>query len=153
MGKLTEQEKQQWKELFTYIEKEILNYNDNQKLQKNAVLRLKGLSQGQVIANNKCEQHGKYSPEVLLVTFKINKNKIISAIKYKDFESEENKIAYMSAIVRDRLNDIDERLKSAKRRENLENNIDTSIIDNKGREYSNNKLVEKFPKIKHEDLW
>lgn len=156
MGKLTEEEKKQWKELFEYIEKEILNYSNNQKLQKNAILRLRGLSHGQIIANNKCEQHGEYSPEVLLIAFKINKNKIISAIQHKDFDSEENKIAYISAIVRDKLNDIDERLKSAERIKRQKQNVDMSVAEYKGVKYredftSNND--KKFPKNNYQELW
>ena len=47
---------QSWRELCSWVEKEIFGYDSNQKLQKNAILRLKGLSTGQVIANNKCEK-------------------------------------------------------------------------------------------------
>lgn len=153
MGKMTDEEKKQWKELFTYIEKEILDYDDNQKLQKNAVLRLKGLATGKVIANNKTENNGNYSPTILKVAFTINKNKIKDAIRGKDFDSEENKIAYCCAIVRNNLNTVYEHVQEAERIKKKVENVNTSVIDHIGMEYSGTKISDMFPKTRHEDLW
>lgn len=155
MGKLTEEEKRQWKELFIYIEKEILDYDENQKLQKNAVLRLKGLATGKVIANNKTEDNGNYSPNILKVAFMINKNKIKDAIRHKDFDSEDGKLAYICAIVRGSLNSVYEHIQEAERAKKKTECVDTSIMDYIGKEYREqtvSELTQKSPK-KFEELW
>lgn len=130
MGKLSEEEKKQWKELFSYVEKEILNYDDNQKLQKNAVLRIKGLENGKVFANNSTKDNGNYSPVVIMNTFKACKQKIMYAIDNKNFENEDRTLAYICAIVRGSLNDVYNRMKRVEKEKKSIDKIDTSIISN-----------------------
>lgn len=149
--KYSEEEKKQWDELFTYIEKQIFNYDDNQKLQKNAVLRLKGLSRGQTVASNNVEEHGKYGPDILLIAFKINRNNIVPYLNKKDFDSEEHKMAYCCACVRDKLNSVYEKVQRAKKMKQQEQNIDTSIIENEGVEYTMKNNIKKA-KV-HKELW
>lgn len=135
MGKFTDKEKEQWKELLVYIEKEILEYDDNQHLQKNAVLRILGLRKGQDMANNKLKENGYYGFDVILNTFKINRKKILNAIRFKEFENEEMKIAYINAIVRNGLNDMYERMQRVKKAQDDSKKIDTTIIRHKGSAY------------------
>ena len=49
---MTKKEIKEWDELYQYIKKDILQYDDNKKLPKWFVLRLKGLNQGKFCANN-----------------------------------------------------------------------------------------------------
>lgn len=152
---MTENEKQDWKELCKYIEKNIFNYDDNQHLQKNAILRLRGALNGKMYANNKTKNNGNYSPKILLIAFTINKNKILHAIKNKDFESEENKMAYCLAIIRDSLNSVYEHIQEAERAKKKTECVDTSIMDYIGKEYREqtvSELTQKSPK-KFEELW
>lgn len=138
-------------QLCSYVEKEILGYDNNQKLQKKAVLRLRGLAKGQTIANNNCKQFGDYPYSVILLAFKANKVQISNAILNKEFNSEENKIAYICAIVRDKLNDIYIRYNNIKKSEDKMNIIDINVINHQGSEYqtkTNNKNNDKFA-----DLW
>lgn len=135
MGKFTDKEKEQWNELLIYIEKEILGYDENQHLQKSAVLRILGLRNGQNVANNKIGEHGHYGFDVILNTFKINRKKILNAIRFKDFENEEMKIAYINAIVRNGLNDMYERMQRVKKAQDDSKKIDTTIIRHKGSAY------------------
>lgn len=152
MSKLTEEEKNQWKDLFLYVEKEILDYDDNQKLQKDAVLRLKGLANGKVYANNKTQDNGNYSPTVLKVAFTINKNKIKESIRNKEFETESNKIAYICAIVRGSLNNVYEHVQKAEHNKKKVEYIDTSIMDYMGQKYKNTSILDVLG-TKHEELW
>lgn len=152
---LTPEEKknhQDFLALCAYIETEILGYGKNQKLQRNAVIRLRGLAKGQVIANNSHEQHGSYPYEVILLAFKVNKNKILNSIRGKNFDSEAQEIGYMSAIVRDKLNDIYTRYLNVKKSKEKINNINTDIMEYKGAEY---KPAERDNKNedKYNDLW
>ena len=154
----TEQEKKNeldFKELCAYIEKEIFNYENNQKLQKKACLRLRGLAKGQTIANNKHEQYGEYPYEVILLAFKANKVQIVNAIRNKDFESEENKVAYISAIVRDKLNDVYTRFINAQKSQDKIETVSTEAFEYQGAEYkgktetskAQNKLDDKFKEL------
>lgn len=117
-----------WIELCAYVETEIFNYNTNQKLQKKACLVLQGITKGQNIANNKQQTYGNYSYGIILLTFKANKTKILNAIKNKDFESEEQKMKYVAAIIRDSINDIYNRYEESRKSEEKIKRIDTNIL-------------------------
>lgn len=131
----TEKNKE-WLELCKWIEREILDYDENQKMQKKACLRIQGLFKGQVFANNNCETFGSYNCEVVLNTFKANKAKIKNALAGKTFASEENKVGYVCAIVRDRINDMYTRMKNAKKnQEQAEISINASSVYNETAAY------------------
>lgn len=152
---LTPEEKKNHQDFLTlcaYIETEILGYEKTQKLQRAGVNRVRGLSKGQVFANNKQEQHGEYPYEVILLTLKANKSKVVNAMRNKNFASEAQAIGYMAAIIRDRLNDMYTRYINAKKSQERVENIDTNIIEYQGAEYkpteNNNKNEDKY-----KDLW
>lgn len=143
---------QDWMDLYAWIEREIMGYDSNQKLQKAAVLRIRGLAHGQSVANNKQDQYGDYSAEVILLTFKANKSLILNALRGKNFDSENGKIGYCCAIVRDRINDIYTRLNNAKKSQEKIEEVNTSIIDYEGAGYKtkankNNKNEDKFKEL------
>lgn len=152
---LTPEEKKNYQdflEVCAYIEKEILNYENNQKLQRMAALKVKGMAKGQIIANNKCEKYGDYPFEVILLTLKANKITIINALKKKNIESESGAVGYIAAIVRDKLNDMYTRYINAKKSKEKIENINTEVIEYKGADYQpikkDNKNEDKF-----KDLW
>lgn len=152
---LTPEEKKNHQDFLTlcaYIETEILGYEKTQKLQRAGVNRVRGLEKGQVFANNKQEQHGEYPYEVILLTLKANKIKVINAMRNKNFDSEAQAIGYMAAIIRDRLNDMYTRYINVKKSKEKIKSVDTDIIGYKGAEY---KPVERDEKNedKYEDLW
>ena len=96
-----------------WIEREIFGYDENQKLQKMACLKLQGLRSGKVVANNNTENNGNYSIDVIWNTFRANKLLILKALKNKTFPSEQAKMGYVCAIVRGHLNDMYQRMKNA----------------------------------------
>ena len=152
---LTPEEKKNHQDFLTlcaYIETEILGYEKTQKLQRAGVNRVRGLAKGQVFANNKQEQHGEYPYEVILLTLKANKIKVINSMHNKNFDSEAQAIGYMAAIIRDRLNDMYTRYINAKKSQERVENIDTNIIEYQGAGYkptdNNNKNEDKY-----KDLW
>ena len=152
---LTPEEKKNHQDFLTlcaYIETEILGYEKTQKLQRAGVNRVRGLAKGQVFANNKQEQHGEYPYEVILLTLKANKIKVINAMRNKNFDSEAQAIGYMAAIIRDRLNDMYTRYINVKKSKEKIKSVDTDIIGYKGAEY---KPIERDEKNedKYEDLW
>lgn len=152
---LTPEEKKNHQDFLTlcaYIETEILGYEKTQKLQRAGVNRVRGLAKGQVFANNKQEQHGEYPYEVILLTLKANKDRVLNAMHNKNFDSEAKAIGYMAAIIRDRLNDMYTRYINAKKSKEKINTVNTDIMEYKGAEY---KSVERDNKNedKYSDLW
>ena len=149
--KMTQEELNNWNELLIYVEKNIFRYDDNQHLKKNAVLRLKGLQTGKVIANNKIKDNGYYSFEIILLTFKACKDIILRSIENKNFDSEGNKMAYICAIVNSKINDIYERKKKADKAKTSIITADTTFAEYESAEY---KAKTKSGKDKkYDDLW
>lgn len=142
---------QEWLDLCAWVEKEIFNYDSNQKLQKKACLVLKGLQVGQNIRNNNQQEYGNYSFEVILYTFKANKLKIQNAIRGKEFKDESSKMSYVAAIIRDGINDMYMRLQSAKKVEEKIEQVDTSVMEYEGAEYKPKE--EKKINKRLEGLW
>lgn len=148
---MASKDNQLWNELCNWVEKEIFGYDENQKLQKKAILRLKGLSTGQIIANNKCEKYGNYSFDVVLTAFKVNKDKILKSISIKEFVSEENKMAYVCAIIRNNINDVYTKMNNAKKSSNKTETINIDSITHTSAQYV--KQSSEITNKKFEDLW
>lgn len=111
MSKMTKQELEEWNDLYDYVKKDILKYDEKLALPKNLVLRLKGLQQGKFIANKKTKALGDYSFKIILMTFKINKYEIVNALADKSkFKDESHMINYMMAIIEKKINDTYSRL-------------------------------------------
>ena len=110
---MAEKKDADFKEMCAWIEREIFGYDENQKLQKMACLKLQGLRSGKVVANNNTENNGNYSLDVIWNTFRANKLLILKALKNKTFSSEQAKMGYVCAIVREHLNDMYQRMKNA----------------------------------------
>lgn len=144
---------EEWLELCSWVELNIFEYEPTQKLQYAACLVLDALRKGQFIANNKLDTYGEYPINVILLTFKANKLQILNAIKGKDFESEENKMKYVCAIVRDKLNDMYTRYLNAQKSQEKTESVDTNIIEYQGAEYQSSTKTKQKNKDKFEELW
>ena len=99
-------EKLEWKELYQYVKKEIMLYDDNLRLSKYFILRLKGLSQGKFISNNKIESMGEYKFSEILLCFKIQKSNILNTLSSMQFKNEEHKINTIMMLVEKNINDV-----------------------------------------------
>ena len=143
--------KGEWLDLCAWIELNIFEYDSKQKLQKKACWVLDGLRKGQGFANTNHSLNGEYPVEVVLLTFKIHKERIKNAIINKTFESEEAKMKYVCAIARNYINDIYTRYINAHKTQEKAENIDTSIIEYEGAEYQpstkNDKKEDKFKEL------
>lgn len=126
------QEQEEWIELYEYVKKEILKYDDNMKLPKFLILRLKGIKDGKFIANKNTQTLGDYTFKIVLMTFKINKFEIINAISSSGkFKDEKHKINYMMAIVESKINDTYIRLNKIKKSETDGESIEVAINEDK----------------------
>ena len=150
---LLPRDKEQWNELCAWVELNIFEYEPTQKLQYQACLSLDGLRKGQITANNACDTYGEYPLNVILLTFKANKNVLLSALKGKNFESEDKKMRYCCAIIRDKLNDVYTRYLNAQKSQEKVEKVDTSIMDYQGAEYQSSTKTTEKKKNKFDDLW
>lgn len=128
---MTKQEQKEWDELYQYIKKDILKYDDKMILPRWFVLRLKGLKDGKFCANKKTKSLGEYSFYIILLTFKINKFNIINSINNNKFEDEKHKINYIMAIIENNINDTCQRLNKLKKAEQKCEGMDVFINNNK----------------------
>ena len=63
MIKMTEKEKHDWYDLCDYIKYEILEYSPEMKIPQTLALRLKGLAQGNFMANKYIKPNASYTYE------------------------------------------------------------------------------------------
>lgn len=134
---MTEKEKEQFGELYRYVKTEVMNYDSKQSLPSSFVLGLKGLATGKVVENKRQKDRANYGYDVVLLAFKLSKNKISYAIRTKDFKGEQQKFHYIRKIVEDELNNaylLNKRYEEEKSKvdqiniSNLENNKNANYI-------------------------
>ena len=143
---MSEEEKKQWDELYSYV-KELMGYDCKTSLSRTEVLKLKGLTRGQFIANNNQQELAEYSFYEILVTFKICKFDIIRGFRSNSFKTNGHKFNYMIKIVEGNLSTVRERLKQ---REQAEQKIESIEVTeestikyvNKNKKKRKNKLLE-----------
>ena len=126
--KMSEEEKKDWDELYSYV-KELMGYDDKTSLSRTEVLKLKGLTRGQFIANNNQQESAEYSFYEILITFKICKFDIIRGFRSNSFKSNGHKFNYMIKIVESNLSTVRERLKSKKQAEQKMESVEVNMIE------------------------
>ena len=146
MAKMSAEEVRQWNELYSYV-KGLMGYDDKTSLSRTEVLKLKGLTRGQFIANNNQQELAEYSFYEILVTFKVCKVDIIRGFRSNSFKSNGHKFNYMIKIVEGNLSTVRERLKSRQQAEQKLESIEVteeSAIKyvNKNKKKRKNKLLE-----------
>ena len=145
---MTEKEKEQFGELYRYVKTEVMNYDSKQSLPSSFVLGLKGLATGKVVENKRQKDRANYGYDIVLLAFKLSKNKISYAIRTKDFKSEQQKFHYIRKIVEDELNNA---YLLNKRYEEEKSKVDQSNLANN----QNANYIKKTTKVndKLKDLW
>ena len=145
--KMSEEEKRDWNELYSYV-KGLMGYDDKTSLSRTEVLKLKGLTRGQFIANNNQQELAEYSFYEILVTFKVCKFDIIRGFRSNSFKSNGHKFNYMIKIVEGNLSTVRERLKSRERQEKQIEQIEIAeqskikYVNKKDKKKKPNKLLE-----------
>lgn len=128
MGRMSNQEKIEFKELYDYVRKQVLMYDDSQSLPSKFVLMLKGLKKGKYIETKKQEDKADYPYKTILYTFQICKPKIDYALNNVDFNNENHKFNYIVKIVESNLNDVYMRLKRVENQKCKTEIIDTQFL-------------------------
>ena len=151
MGKMSDEDKNEWHELYENEKKEVLHYNDTQSIPKNLILRLRGLSTGKFMDNRRTDDNAKYSFNVVLTAFKICRPEILAALANREFNNESHKFNFICAIVERNLNDVYERMQNVERLKENINNVDTEAISHGGQEYKKKTTDLKNKKL--DELW
>lgn len=140
-----------WVDLYEYVKKEIMGYTD-EKLPKYIVLRLRGLSKGQFLANTKNQPMANYDYKTILYTFKICKQNILIGFRTNNtkFTDEKHKFNYAMVIIENNINDVVIRLKNANLAKEKAEKIELENIYHEGAEYTAKTKVENKTL---EDLW
>ena len=150
-NKMTFEEEQDWDELYQYVRKNIMGYDENQRLPSYIVVRLQGLLKGKYMASNKTLDSANYSYKTVLNTFKYCSPDIYRALRNGGFNGEQHKVNYIFKIVENNINDVYMREQNAKRAKEKAETMAIDIIDYTGAKYQRktkdvtNKLLE--------DLW
>lgn len=129
MSKYTEKQNQDWIKLCDYIKKSILGYTSEMKFPKYLALRLKGLSEGNFIANKHCEPQASYSFEQILITSKLVKPKVQNYFNHNSakIKDERHKINLIMLFIEQEINDVVLRLQNKK---DNEKKFETMDFDN-----------------------
>lgn len=146
---MTEEEKMAWDELYTYVRKNIMGYDDNQALSSTMVLRLKGLLTNKFMENNNIQSTANYSYDTILNTFKYSSIDIQRALRTNNFKDESHKFNYILKIVEKNINTVYVRMKNAEKAREEAKNTTIEAPVHIGAEF---KPKEK-KKDKFTDLW
>ena len=146
---MTEEEKIAWDELYTYVRKNIMNYDDNQALSNAMVLRLKGLLTNKFMENNNIKSTANYSYETILNTFKYSSLDIQRALRTNNWADEMHKFNYVLKIVEKNINTVYVKMKNIEKAKEEAKNVAIEALTHTGAEF---KPKEK-KKDKFTDLW
>lgn len=124
-----------WDKLYEYVRHNVMNYDKNQSLSTQIVIRLKGLLQGKYCANNNITNKANYSYETILNTFKFCNADIQKSIKFKSFKNEMHKFNYILKIVEPKINDIYIRMQNVTKAKDDIHRLDTTAISHTGASY------------------
>ena len=155
--KMTKQEIKEWDDLYQYVRSEIFQYSTDMTLSKHMVMRLKGLREGKFYANKTQKSMGNYPYPIILLTFKLCKQRILNVLVTKNFKLEQNKINYIMAIVENNINDVVLKLKAKEKSEKKTENLamtDYEIkIDKETQKPQSKKMDSEIFTSLTNDLW
>jgi len=147
---MSEQDKEDWDELYEYVKTNVLCYDENQSLSKNMVLRLKGLLNNKFIANNNIEDTANYSYKTVLNTFKFCMFEIQKGLRSNTFKDESHKFNYVLKIVENNLNTVYLRMKNSEKTKLKTETMNVDSIMHSGASYQT-KTTKTSDRLS--DLW
>lgn len=146
---MTEEEKIAWDELYTYVKKNVMRYDDDQALSNAMVLRLKGLLTNKFMENNNIKSTANYSYETILNAFKYSSLDIQRALRTNNFKDEMHRFNYILKIVEKNINTVYVKMRNAQKAKEEAKNMTIEAPTHTGAEF---KPKEK-KKDKFTDLW
>ena len=146
--KMSEKDKKEFDVLYKYI-KDIFGYDENQNLNKEIVLGLKGMKTGKAIENKKIKSTSNYPYHIIYMAFLLNRFKIDYVLRTKNFKNDIQAFCYIKKIAE---KDIDYLYKQEKDNDRIKKYFDDSLKkeENKplpkyeSKERKHSKKVDKF---------
>ena len=145
MGKSKEELK--FQELCDYVKKEIMGYDDNQKLSPYMCLRLRGMKDGKFIANKATTPMAHYSYDIILLTFKYIKPRLNTLLVGKKFTSDQHRFNYIMVVVSNNINTVYNKVKKLNEERRQIETIEVVDLPNYTNKYDKkniNKNLENF---------
>lgn len=129
---------QDWIALYEYVHDKVMNYDETIKLSKQMVLRLKGMTTGQFMANKKQKTNAQYDYKTILITFKMCLPAILQGFEGNktSFKNEMHRFNYAMTIIDNNINDVVMRLEKAKKAEDKTKKIKLDNQTHEGAEYT-----------------
>lgn len=149
---LSLEDKKYWEILYEFVRSKVMNYDENQSLSKNMVLRLKGLSNNKFMANNNIEDSANYSFKVILNTFKYCMPSIQNAISNNSFKDENHKFNYVLKIIDSNLNTVYMKMKNAEKSEDKIEVVNADHVSNYTNTFKSKESISNKSN-KFDDLW
>lgn len=133
--KMTLKEKEEFDELYQYVRRRVMGYDENQSLSRTMTLRLKGLKVNKYIENRNIKDTANYSYSVILATFKYCILDIEKSFRTKNFDNEMAKFNYAMAIVESNLNTVYNRLRTSAKAKETTQAVDVASVGYEGAAY------------------
>lgn len=145
--KMTEEELILWDNIYMYVKFDILKMEEWQNVDKNTVLRIKGLKDGHFVANPNIIPKAFYTWEELYLAFKYSKLDIIKAFSSVQTKDINHKTNLMLKIVESNLNVVVDKLIAKKQAEARMDRVEltessTIKYKKKSKETKNSKLKD-----------
>ena len=147
---LSQEDKLYWTELYEYVRKNVMGYDENQSLSKSMVLRLKGLANNKFIANNNIADTANYSYQTILNTFKFCMPDIQRGLRSGFFKDENHKFNYILKIIENNLNTVYMKMKNVEKSKQKTETMNMNTATYVGADYQI-KAQKTSEKLK--DLW
>lgn len=145
------QDKEDWNELYEYVRKNVMGYDENQSLSREMVLRLKGLLNNKFMANNSIDDTASYSYKTVLNTFKFCMSDIQKGLRINEFRDERHKINYIMKIVESNLNTVYIRMKKSEESKERTQSMEMETATHSGATYQ--RKTEQTSSKLLDDLW
>lgn len=123
---MSKEDVSKWDELYQYVRKNLMGYDDEQSLSTEMVLRLKGLRHNKHYENRKITDTANYSYEIILMTCKFCRMDIERGLRGKTFRDEMNKLNYIAKIIENNLNTVYVRMQNAEKSKEKTMAVDVS---------------------------
>lgn len=148
--RLSEQEIQEWDDLYQYVKISVMGYNPDQALPRQWALRLKGMLVNKYMETYSIEDSANYSYVTILNTFKYSMPEIKKAFRSVNFKDENHKFNLVMKIVERNINTVYVREKAVEKAKEKIETLDMSVMEYKGAEYQ--KKTEKTSN-RLDELW
>lgn len=147
---MSPQDKIDWENLYEYVRRNVMGYDETQSLSRSMVLRLKGLLNNKFMANNNIADTSDYSYQTVLNTFKFCMPDIQRGLRSNSFKDETHRFNYILKIVENNLNTVYMRMKNAEKSKQKTETMSMETATHTGAEYQQktSKTSERLS-----DLW